>query len=116
LFIVRQNEDKENFYHHEGNPSGAAVFAGQKLAGQFFSHNMSSGLRVPLRDITQLMVGTETHTDCLGHHQNSLACLLKCTTWKIDIDDVTDESNPLPIISLVRSHLVTLIGGTKSVF
>ena len=54
------------------------------------------GPRAPLRDITQMMSMPEV----IQHH-SSLSCLIKCTDWSIDIEDVSDELNPLPIISLV---------------
>lgn len=34
-------------------------------------------------------------------HQSSLACLLKCTTWTLDIHDITDEENQVHLAQLV---------------
>lgn len=35
------------------------------------------------------------------HHSSSLACLLKCTTWTLDIHDITDEENQVHLAQLV---------------
>ena len=45
-----------------------------------------------------------------ANHQSSLACLIKptCTTWVLEIIDITDEMNPKAIATMV-SQIFKLI-------
>lgn len=37
-------------------------------------------------------------------HPTSLACLLQCTTWLLDILDIADEHNPKLLLSMVSLY------------
>jgi hypothetical protein len=69
-------------------------------AGGQIAAGFGRSMREPLREITGMMTMPERSYD-FTQHVTSLACLLKCTTWTVEVEDVTDESNPIPIISLV---------------
>ena len=72
------------------------------------------GLRVPLADLTNLQSQCKHTSMWLKiakeeflpswnpiSHQPSLACMFKCTTWLLDIVDITDENDPKHIITMV---------------
>ena len=90
------DDDKENFPPFE--------FKGRQALGMAAGSQIAAGsgrsMRVPLREITGMMTMPERSYD-FTQHATSLACLLKCTTWTVEVEDVTDENNPIPIISLV---------------
>lgn len=101
-------DDKENFppFEFKGH-QGLGMAAGSQIAAA-----CGRSMRVPLREITGMMTMPESSYD-FNQHATSLACLLKCTTWTVEVEDVTDENNPIPIISLVSKKSLRLFSKTQ---
>ena len=59
--------------------------------------------RVPLSDITHTFSKAHQEPTTTKEHSHTLACFMKSTTWVLDIIDITDENDPIQLVTLVRT-------------
>ncbi|CDW71421.1 UNKNOWN [Stylonychia lemnae] len=97
---LMKSNDKENI-HPSGvysDQKGKSSLTDKKEAG--LQSLMNSTNRTPLKDITNQFNANQQQRVAIERHNTSLACLIRCTSWVLDVLDITNESQPIKKLTM----------------